>query len=397
MGALGIVCEYNPFHLGHLFQMEEGRRRSKEELIICVMSGDYVQRGEAAMMTKYARAESACRCGADLVAELPLPWCLSSAEGFASGAVSILDALGCSTLCFGSETGELADLQHAADLLLEEETSLSIRELLRKDPSLSYAKARQKILERQIGEKAELLRQPNNILALEYLKAIRLNSFNMTALAVKRQGAWHDTLEEKGAPSAKKIRKLYLAGEDIDLYLPPASAEVLNREKKMGRLFQRDCLEGLLRSRLIQLSADDFDALPDAGDGAGRHLYKCLREGKNLRETVEQAASKRFTKARMRRMLLCASLGVRSEDLQGTPPYARLLACNEKGRAYLAENREDISIPVLAKPAAVKKLGPYAEHVFALGASAHDLYSLQKRPGADIDLDEDWKTGPVIV
>lgn len=397
MGALGIVCEYNPFHRGHLFQMEEGRRLSGEQLVICVMSGDFVQRGEAAMMTKYARAEAACRCGADLVVELPLPWCLSSAEGFASGAVSILAALGCSTLCFGSETGELSDLEQAAELLLEEETAQAIRELIQRDPAISYARARQILLERRMWEKAELLRQPNNILALEYVKAIRREHLQMTPLAVKRRGAGHDDLLAIDVPSAKKLRKLCRAGKSIESYLPPESAALFSREEKAGRLFQPACLEGLLRARLIQLTAEDFDRLPDAGDGAGRRLYKALREGKNLQETVEQASSKRFTKARMRRMLLCAALGLHAEDMRGMPPYARLLACNEKGREYLAEKKERLGIPVLTKPAAVKKLGADAERVFALGASAHALYALQGQPCGDISLDEDWKTGPVIV
>lgn len=397
MRALGIVCEYNPFHFGHLYQMEESRRIAEDAAVICVMSGDYVQRGETALLDKFARAEAACRCGADLVVELPLPWCLSSAEGFASGAVSILSALGCSLLSFGSETGELADLRQAAALLLDVETDAAIRELLKAEPTLAYAKARETVLERYLGEKAELLRLPNNILALEYLKAIARDHPDLLPIAVLRQGGGHDNLGEQDVPSAKKIRKLYRAGKCIENYLPPESAAILHREEKAGRVSSPASMEGLLRSRLVQLKAEDFEELPDAKDGAGRRLYKTLREGKGLHETVELASSKRYAKARMRRMLLCAALGLQAEDQQGRPPYVRLLACNKKGRAYLAERKDAFGLPLLTKPSAVRKLGEAAQRVFALGSSAHDLFMLQYVPCGDIPLGEDWKKGPVIV
>lgn len=397
MRALGVVCEYNPFHLGHLYHLEESRRQSGAEVLVCVMSGDFVQRGEAAMLSKFARAEAACRAGADLVLELPLPWSLSSAETFASGAVSILAAVGCSGLSFGSEAGQLYDLDQLAALLLEAKTKDQILDLLKTDASLSYAKARQQVLKQRLGEKASLLSMPNNILAVEYLKAVLREHPGMTAIAIERRGAGHDSLRENEFPSAKNLRTLYMAGESIRHYLPPESAMVLEREAIAGRIHRPDVMEGLLRSRLYQLRAEDFDQLPDAGDGAGRRLYKTLREGRSLQETVELASSKRYAKARIRRMLLCAALGLCAELTENPPPYARLLACGERGRRYLAEEKDSLTIPVLTKPAAVKKLHAGAQKVFILGARAHDLTVLQYRPEGDILLGEDWKKGPVLV
>ena len=144
MHVVGIVCEYNPFHLGHLYQLNETKRILGEDTTaVCVMSGDFVQRGEAAVFDKFARAEAACRCGADLVAELPLPWCLSSAEGFARGAVSILADLGCDTMSFGSESDDLSALSALADFALDECAQARIRAIMDKDETMPFARARQ--------------------------------------------------------------------------------------------------------------------------------------------------------------------------------------------------------------------------------------------------------------
>ena len=153
MNICGIVCEYNPFHKGHLFQLEESKRRLGEETVtVGVMSGDYVQRGEAAIFSKFARAEAACRCGVDLVVELPLPWALSSAEGFAAGAVAILDSLGCTHLSFGSESGELEGLETLAECLLNPLTLEAVKKRMAAEPNLSFAAARQLVLEEKVGE-----------------------------------------------------------------------------------------------------------------------------------------------------------------------------------------------------------------------------------------------------
>lgn len=397
MRALGIVCEYNPFHFGHLYQMEESRRMCGDAVVVCVMSGDFVQRGEAALMDKFARAEAACRCGADLVVELPLPWCLSSAEGFARGAVSLLDAVGCTWLSFGSETDRLQELEALAEKLLEEKTRERIRDCLSGNALLSYAEARQLTLEETLGETAALLAKPNCILAVEYLKALNQGIGAMRPLAVRRIGAGHDENTESTFRSASQLRSMFERGEDLGVYLPPPSAEVLRREQAVRACRNPEVLELALRSRLYGLREEDFDRLPDASDGAGRKLYKTLREGRSLEETVQSASSRRYTKARMRRMLLCAALGVKGEDSGGLPPYARLLAANEKGRAFLAEMRESIRIPVVTKPASVKKLDQHAQELFSLGSAAHDLYVLQKFSNETTPLGEDWRKGPFVV
>lgn len=397
MRALGIVCEYNPFHFGHLYQMEESRRMCEDAVVVCVMSGDFVQRGEAALMDKFARAEAACRCGADLVLELPLPWCLSSAEGFARGAVSLLDAMGCSWLSFGSETDQLSELEALAEKLQEEQSRERIQEFLSKNALLSYAEARQMAMEEALGETAALLTKPNCILAVEYLKALRQGGSTVRPLAVKRIGAGHDDDTEGSFRSASQLRSMFAQGMDLSTCLPPLSAEVLCRERAAGSCRNPEALELALRSRLYSLCEEDFDHLPDSSDGAGRKLYKTLRDGWTLEETVQRASTKRYTKARMRRMLLCAALGIKEGDSSGVPPYARLLSASEKGRAYLAERRECIRIPLVTKPASVKKLDAHAKELFTLGSAAHDLYVLQKSAKERMPLGEDWRKGPFVV
>ena len=150
---IGIVCEYNPFHNGHAYHITRAMQElGADEGVVCVMSGDFVQRGEPAVYSKYARAEAACRCGADLVIELPLPWCLASAEGFARGAVGLLGSIGAQHLAFGSETGETVELDALAQALLQPETQNEIRALLADFPNLSYAAARQMVMEKRLGD-----------------------------------------------------------------------------------------------------------------------------------------------------------------------------------------------------------------------------------------------------
>ena len=173
MKTIGVVAEYNPFHYGHAYHLAESRRIAGEDAaVIAVMSGDFVQRGEAAVYSKYARAEAACRCGADLVVELPLPWALASAEGFAKAAVKILAAMGTDLISFGSETENLEELAAVADLLRQEGFIDRVRRMLKEHPEQNYAAARQQTAEQILGRKLDCMQRPNSILALEYLKAI---------------------------------------------------------------------------------------------------------------------------------------------------------------------------------------------------------------------------------
>lgn len=398
MRSVGIVCEYNPFHLGHLYLISACRRAEGEDAaVVCAMSGDFVQRGEAAVFDKFIRAEAACRAGADLVVELPLPWCLSSAEGFAAGAVAMLAALGCDTLAFGSESGNGEAHRKLADYLMTDEAVGKIRKRMDADASLSFARARQLAAAVTLGDAASLLENPNDILGVEYLKAIRKSGAGMQTLAVRRKGAGHDSREEGVFCSAMKIREILRNGEDPAPYIPREAMAVYRRAIEAGEMRNERLLETALLSRLYTLTREDFDGLPDAGGGAGRRLFKALIQGGSLQQIASAASSKRYPLARMRRMLLCAALGVGAGDAAGAPPYIRILAADERGRAFLRARSADSLIPLITKPAAARDLSTRAEAIFTLGAGAHDLYSLSCASQDCVKPDADWRTNPAIV
>ena len=398
MHTVGIVCEYNPFHNGHLYQLNETRRLlGADTVTVCAMSGDFVQRGEAAVFDKFARAEAACRCGSDLVVELPLPWCLSSAEGFAFGAVSILAALGCDVLSFGSESADTLALRSLAAFLSGEEACERIHALMDEEETLSFARARQLAAAETLGDAAALLSNPNDILAVEYLKAIARTGAGIEALAIRREGAAHDSKVAGEYPSAMRLREMLRDGEDISAHIPEPAMTVFSREMKTDRTPRRDLIETALLSRLYRLSPEDFDALPDAGGGTGRRLYRALWRCGNIDEIVKEASGKRYTAARMRRMLYSAALGLCAEDTKAAPPYIRVLASNERGRAHLASLRGTTPLPVINKSGEIKRAGFEAQKVFKLGADAHELYSLVC-PAAERGVPgEDWRKSTVIV
>ena len=398
MRAVGIVCEYNPFHRGHLYQIEQSRRALGEDAaVVCVQSGDFVQRGEAALFDKHARAEAACRSGADLVVELPLPWCLSQAEGFATGAVSLLAALGCDTLSFGSESAALPALERLADFLTCPDTLPRILARMEAEPSLSFARARQQLAGEALGSDAALLSAPNDILAVEYLRALRRLNAPLRPLAIRRLGSGHDAPEAGDYPSAMALRARMEQGGDISPFLPTPAREVLAREQAAGRMCGRRLLEIALLSRLYTLGPERFETLADAGGGAGRRLWRAVRAGGGPADMVAAAVSKRFPAARMRRMLLCAALGLCADDTKGTPPYVRPLAMNERGREYLAARRDMLPIPTVTRTADLKKAGLTAEKVFRIGADAHDLYTLGFDGPAGRNAGEDWRRNPALV
>ncbi len=400
MRAVGIVCEYNPFHRGHLYQIKALREIAGEDAaVVCAMSGDFVQRGEAAVFDKFARAEAACRCGASLVLELPLPWCLSSAEGFARGAVGLLGAMGCEAVCFGSESGKLEGLEQLAELLLDPAFNESVRARLAREPNLSYAAARQSEAEAVIGDAAKLLERPNDILAVEYLKAVRTLGLSMRPLPVLRKGSGHDQNAMEGETrSASEIRRRMAAGVSVENDIPAAAYAVYARELEKGRaVLKTAALETAMLSRLLLLSAEDFAALPDAADGLENRLYRAVRENGGLDAILTAAKTRRYALARIRRLCLCACLGVREGMAAGVPPYARVLAADRKGRAWLRQRSGEGEIPLVTKPAAVRALGADSAALFMLGAHAHDLYTLGFGQRDGVLPDEDWRTGPRIV
>lgn len=376
MNICGIVCEYNPFHNGHLFHIQETRRRGADG-IVCVMSGNFVQRGDFAIMQKYARAEAAVRAGADVVIELPLPWALSSAERFAYGAMSILHLLGVITsVSFGAENDDVPRLLSLAEILASGELDNLI--LSEYSSGIPYAKAREQAIEKIDSNLSQLIKTPNNILAIEYLKAlIRLKS-NITPIAVPRTGADHDGSEiNDGIASASYIRELLSRGGDISQFIPTCAFNIYMRETANGNapIFIKSADISILSS-LKKFAPEDFAKYSDVSEGLEFRIFDAVSKSRSLNEAVELTKTKRYAHARIRRIFLNAFLGVESYHSEGVPAYARILAFNDAGRDIIKSAKKSSQIPIITRPSSIKSESKKAKDLLALERRADDIYSL---------------------
>lgn len=392
MEILGIVAEYDPFHQGHLYHIEKSREETQCEGVVCLMSGDFTQRGGPALLDKFARSEMAVRSGADLVVELPLPWCMAGAESFARGAVGLLTAMGCvNTLSFGSESGNAQELMEISALLLSSELEEALGNKIKE--GLPFALARQQAVAIIKGEEyASLLSRPNNILGIEYGKAILLQHSPLQTLTIKRTSSEHN-----GQGSASELRASYARGENILSALPKGAREVLIREEGEGKIPHPKLLELALLSRLRMMIQADFHALPDCSEGLENRLYKEARRGSSLEEILHSAHSKRYPRARLRRILWNGALHIRKGDDRGTPPYIRPLCANKKGQEILRLLKKSATLPVLSRSGAVKSLDEPCRSIFEKGSNAHDFYVLGRKEGFYRQSDEDWQKNCLFI
>lgn len=402
MNAAGIIVEYNPLHMGHVHLLRQTRRILGEDTaILCCMSGDFVQRGDFALLRRQARAKAAVQSGADLVLELPLPWAVSSAEGFARGAVETLLSTNVLThLAFGSECGDGAALQRVAAALQSEEFPALLRQELKVGDSFAAARERS-VGKRLSPEDAALLQSPNNILGIEYCKALLDCKSTVEPLTIRRVGAAHDAKEAQGTiASASAIRTLLKEGEKeraLSL-MAPAMKEAYLEEKAAGRapvLWQNS--ERAILARLRSMRREEFAALDQGKEGLYNRLYEASRTAAGVEELLAAAKTKRYAYARLRRMVLWAYLGLKPAEIPQHPVYLRPLAMNDRGRAVLAKMRKEAALPILTKPADVRRLGPEAQRLFAMEAAAADLYSLSYPDLAAARGDALWKEGPVLL
>ena len=331
------------------------------------------------------------------VLELPLPWAISSAEGFARGGVSILAATGVvDTLAFGSECGNAAKLQRAAKALLRADFPDVLREELAK--GLSFAAARESAARALIGEDAAVLREPNDILGVEYCKALLQSGSTIAPLAILRKVVGHNGGAAKGFASASHIRELLTNGEDASAYLTAESAAIYARECAAGRApVTTQNAERAVLSRLRAMCEEDFARYDSGNEGLYRRFYDAARTAASVDELLFAVKTKRYAYARLRRMLLAAYLDVTAADVPPEVPYLRVLACNERGRKLLKTIKKTGSAPVLTKSADVRALSEEAQKLFALTARAADQYVLAYPKLRAARGSSAWTEGPVIV
>lgn len=334
--TVGIICEYNPLHLGHKKQIDRIRAAFGEETcIVCAMSGNFVQRGMPAIIDKSVRAKAALLCGADLVLELPVTVALSSAEGFAAGGVSILGKL-CDHLCFGAETEDPAALTEAAQALLSQDFPPLLRARL--DTGKSFPAARQEALA-QLGISGELLNQPNNILGIEYCKAILSQGCAMKPFPIHREGSYHAEIADHENPSATAVRKLMLEAYNWKPRVPKQCRDVFEDAPL-------HCLaagERAVLYRLRTMTDAEFEALPYGSEGLWRKFMHACRKEASLEAIIAATKSKRYTRTRIDRMVMCAFLGITKDDLETEVPYTRVLAFSDRGRSLLRQAKKELS------------------------------------------------------
>lgn len=377
MKNAGIIAEYNPFHKGHLWQIDELRRRGAETITI-LMGGDFSQRGRPAAFSKFTRAEAALRCGADLVIELPLPWAAASAPDFAFGGIYLLHALGCvDTLSFGAEQASPEWLYDLATLLARPDFD----EALKAELALggSYPAARATVAERFLPGSAALLATPNNILGIAYLRAAAALGWSPELACLPRQGAAHDApAAANGFASASALRKALFADDLATLrnYVPSTAFELYCADLATGAVYSEDAFSRSLLTVLRTADSAQFAHCPSAGgEGLAHLLASSAHKAATAEELYTQLKSKRYTHARVRRLALEAYLGI-GNTLPATPPFLRVLGASEAGIGLLRQAKTAATLPIAFSLADAGRLSPEAERIAALTARGDALYGL---------------------
>ena len=363
----GIVCEYNPFHNGHLYQIEKAKAMGADK-IVCVMSGNFVQRGECAFFDKHLRAKAAIMCGADVVIDLPTPWAMASAETFARGSVGLLKNFGIEALSFGCETDDEALLRGCADKLKDEEISVLIKKYTAE--GMSYPQSVSRVLTETLGEKAgELISSPNNTLAVEYIRQL---PDNIRLLPVRRQGADHDSdTAKEGIASASMIRNLGL-GEDSFAYVPEKLLPLYIDADRYSLSFS----ERAILSSLRMMKKEDYSLYVSDSKGLDMRIYDAIQKATTLENLYASAKSKNYTHSRIRREVMNLYLKIKTDYSEGEPPYMRILAVSERGLSMLSKAKENSSVPIITKFAETKNLAESSREIYEAECRNTDLFSL---------------------
>ena len=360
MKISAIIAEYNPFHKGHSYLIEEARKNGSTH-IVAIMSGNFVQRGECAVFSKWDRARDAVLNGVDLVLEMPTVWSISSAPNFALAGVTIAESLGCiDELVFGSESADNDKLMKLADFLADKRLSEKINSVL--SEGVSYPVAREKAVEEMFGgEYSSLLNKPNDILAIEYISALKKLSSEIIPVSFKRIGAAHDSMSEnEESVSASYIRQKIRNGE-------------ICTDKQ---IYDMKYLERAILMKLRTMKSEDFLEIYDVSEGLENRIVKAANETVSLDELYGMIKTKRYTLSRIRRIIMFAVLGIKKEDVISSVPYIKVLAANERGREVLKKAGDTSALPVIMKSSDVKKLGADAKRIYSLEINATDIFSL---------------------
>lgn len=368
MKISGIVCEYNPFHNGHAYHIEKTRQNGATH-IVAVMSGNFVQRGDAAVLDKFTRAELAIKSGVDMVVELPVVYSLAPAEIFARGAVYLLESLGCvDEISFGSECGDVHNLLSAMDKADEAMQSERLKELM--NSGYTYPRAVTAILREKDAESAEIISEPNNILAVEYLRALNFLKSDIKPFTVRRIGALHDSTDTVNMfASASYIRQ---NPESAEKFMPKIWADAF----KSGTAMLEN-LERVILYKIRTISREELSCISDITEGLTERIYG--NQADSLERLFDSVKTKCYTMARIKRIILSMLIGITKSDTDLLPPYARVIAFNEKGIEILAAAKKSRKIPVGTSLAKLGRLDNISHRFSVLESTATDIYNLARK------------------
>lgn len=389
MKTYGIICEYNPFHNGHIYQIEQTKAQTGADHIVAVMSGNFVQRGEPALIDKFRRAETAVKNGVDLVIEMPVQYSLANAELFARCGILMLGALRCvEGISFGSECGDVNKLAECADAVTAVTTPENLKPLM--EQGIPFPDAVHQLVSLKYGPAmGDILASPNNILGVEYLKSLKILGLedSIKPFTVKREGAGHDSEKHTDSiASGSYIRRLIDDGEDFSAFVPKETAEAVAQYDESDLLCWFENLERILLYRLRTMSPMDLSRVPDVGQGLENRIFQASRMAVSLDDLLEKVKVKRYPMARLKRILLNALMGVNTEDLKIPPTFGRILALNDKGAEILrmagSLPETNLSIPFsssLKDFADAGKENPKVMRGVGLTTVSSDIYVLGSR------------------
>ena len=369
--ATAIICECSPFHNGHQYLFRTARLLTGEENI-AIMSGSFTQRGEVAVTDKFTRAGALIRGGADLVVELPTAFAVANAQRFAEGGVRIAKSFACvNTLAFGCETEDIGVLRTAANALRSERVNSLIAEEMQAGGY--YPRALQSAVEKVYGaDAAAAVSSPNNILAVEYIRA--LEDSGIAPLPIKRKGVSHDSGTPSGNfASASQIRAMLRNGEDVSRFVPEAPQKITYPER----------LDAAVLYRLRTMTAEELRRVPDVGEGLENRILEAAGQSGSVEELLQRVKTKRYTHARLRRIITCAFLGI-TEELQNTPAdYARVLGMTDWGAGLLCSCRCEIVTSAAKSLRENGKIAPFLQLDIRAGDVAALAYDPVQPSGSD--------------
>lgn len=372
MSAIGIVCEFNPFHNGHKHLIDSVKQQG--DVVVCVMSGNFVQRGEPAIFPKDIRVKAALMNGADIVLELPFVYATASAETFAYNAVKILDSFGCDKIAFGTENANINNLNKIVDVLTDEKFDIELKKCL--ETGESYPSARQSALNKFIDNCDISL--PNNILAVEYLKAIRKLNSKIQPISVNRIGAdYNDDFSVNDFASATHIRSLVFENKSFDKFVPNNIIDLYHNAISTGKILSKDKYNvsslSLLRSKIY----DKSENIANMSEGLENRINDAVCNSVSLEEIYDFTKTKRYTHSRIRRAVLCRQFDVSNDDLDIDVPYCRLLGYNKNCKEIVGNLAGNCKLPFVVRYSDVLKYdNDIINRIYEIENKTTDFFSL---------------------